>query len=165
VGYIDDKSANNESYDPSVSGLAATDVQAAIDALSSRTGGGGGVTPFYQYSRAGTLLTAGTYLNVGTISSGVVGQLVTGTNKIVRIAITTSAAVGTAPAVFQIQRRTGVTTFSDIAGANISIPVSSYKANLLLSTPVSLNADEEISAYIKSGSPSNPLLLIFVTPS
>lgn len=165
MGFIDFiLQALNVTYDNSVTTLGAGDVQSAIDALANKTGGSGGVTPFYQFSRAGTVLTAGTYLNVGTIASSGVGQLVSGTNKIVRLAITTSAAVTSVPAVIQIQRRTGVATFVDITNALISIPVGNYKTNLILSTSISLNLDDELSAYIKSGSPSNPIILIFVTP-
>lgn len=164
MGFIDFiLQALNVTYDNSVTTLGAGDVQSAIDALANKTGGSGGVTPFYQFSRAGTVLTAGTYLNVGTIASSSVGQLVSGTNKIVRVAITTSLVVAT-PAVFQIQRRTGVATFTDIVGATVTLSATSYKQNVILTTPVLLGLDEEISAYIKSGSPSNPILLIFVTP-
>lgn len=159
MGYIDDKSANNESYDNSVTALGNGDVQSAIDALSNKAAGGGGVTPPFFFGRPSGG-SAGTYLQINGVASNKLGQITAGLNKIVRLSVTSSAVVSGAT-VIQLQQRTALATFVDIAGALITVASGAYKATSTLS--VNLPVDAEISAYIKSGTISDVNIQVYVT--
>jgi len=128
-------------------------------------GGGSGVTPPFFFTRAGSL-NPGSYLQVGSVVSSNTGQLIPGTNKITKITVSLSGNVTNTEVVFQVQRRTGVATFTDIPGAEITIPVGSYSATAILS--IDLNHDEEISVYYKTGAANsaaaNAVVGIFVVP-
>lgn len=148
-------------FDNATNGFAATDAQAAIEEVKT---GGNGVTPPFFFSRSGSTLAAGTYFFTGNVSTSSTGQLIAGSNKIIKIAVSTSANITGSPCLVQFQRRTAVATFVDIAGASISIPVGTYSAT---STGLALliGPDWELSCYFKSGgSPSNPVVGIYLIP-
>lgn len=160
MGFIDFiLQALNVTYDNSVTALGTGTVQSAIDALASKSGGGGGVTPPFFFGRA-TGGGAGTYLQINGVASSKLGQITAGSNKIVRMSITSSATV-TGATIIQLQERTAIGTFTDIAGAAITVPNGAYKASSVLS--INLNTDAEISAYVKSGSISDVNLQVYVT--
>jgi hypothetical protein len=58
------------SYDPSTSGLSATDAQAAIDELAAAGGGGGGVTVKDEGSALSTTATTLDFVGAGVTASG-----------------------------------------------------------------------------------------------
>lgn len=126
------------------------------------SGGGSGVTPPFFFSKAGNA-TVGTYLRVGEAVSSNTGMTIVGTNQIVKLVISNGSAVGS-NTVIQIQKRTGLATFTDISGAAITITSGNYKASSS-GLSISLGTDEEISAYVKSGSTiTNPVFGVYVTP-
>ena len=132
--------------------------------LRTPGGSGSGVTPPFFFSRSGATLAIGTYFFTGNVATNSTGQLIAGTNTIIKIAASTSANITGTPCVIQFQRRTAVATFSDITGGSISIPVGTFKATATVAIPV--GPDIEISCYFKSGgSPSNPVVGIYLVPA
>ena len=105
----------------------------------------------------------GDYLLTGSIPSSVTGQIIPGTGILQKFGVGVSTNITGTPCIFQIQKRTAVGTFTDIAGATLSIPVGAYQASTTLA--IQLGTDEELSVYYKSGgAPSNSVATIFVTP-
>lgn len=139
--------------------LVSTDSQAVIEEIWQKVKGANGVTPPFFFGRASGG-GAGTYLQINGVASNKLGQIVIGNNNLIKISVTTSAV--TTGAVIQVQQRTGVATFVDIAGAQVTIPNGSYSANVTFATPISLPSNVEISAYIKSGSTSDINLQVYV---
>ena len=167
MGYIDDDDASNISYNNTTSGLGLGDVQSAIDAVYGKTSGSsGGVTPPFFFARSATRFSAGSYLCVGSSGTGIVsnsvGQQIRGTSKLVAIYVTTSSLIATAPAVFQIQRRTGTAVFSDITGASGSIAINAYSVAYNLPTPIVIGPDYELAVYLKSGTCDNPIVTLYL---
>lgn len=128
----------------------------------------GGVTPPFVFSKAGSC-GQGTYMRVGESATSVTGQLIKGSNKIVELSISNGTAV-TTNTTFQLQQRTAISTFSDIAGAFVIIPSGQYKAsNTGLS--ISIGPDIEVSAYNKVGTVSGPnvvvepILMLYIVPA
>jgi hypothetical protein len=139
--------------------------QDAIEYLRQQTQGATGVTPPFLFSRQGATGNS-SYLQVGNVFSNQAGQVIPGTNKIVKITITTSQAYNQAQTV-QIQTRTGVSTFVDLSGAAITIPGdnSTYSVTYIPATPITLPTNAEISAYLKTGNGiQNAVLLVYVVP-
>ena len=135
---------------------------ALIEQLVNPPGGGSGVTPPFVMSKSGNA-TVGTYLRVGESVSSNTGQLIKGVNYLIEMSVSNGSNVAS-NTVLQVQRRTGVNTFVDLAGASVTIPAGSYKATNTGLT-ISIGPDEEISAYVKSGSTlDNPILMIYCTP-
>jgi len=131
---------------------------------SNPGGGGTGVTPPFLFSKSGGT-AVGAYLYVGQVVSSVTGQLIVGTNQMVKITASNGNTLGS-NTVIQFQRRTGVSSFTDIVGASITIPSGSYSAHAELATPVALGPDWEIACYNKSGSSlNNPIVLMYVEPA
>lgn len=137
----------------------------ALDKFELKPAGSasGGVTPPFFFSKSGNA-AAGTYLRTGESVSNVTGQTVVGENTITKIVISNGNAVAV-NTVIQLQKRTGLSTFIDILGASITITAGNYKASLD-GLSISLATDEEISAYVKSGSTlSNPVLGVYIVPA
>lgn len=154
--------ATSTPFDPTTTnaaGLTSTDTQAVIEEIWQKVKGASGVTPPFFFGRVSGG-GAGTYLTINGIATNKVGQIVRGSNTLVGMTVTTSANVTGANAVIQIQQRTALNTFVDIAGASITILVGAYSATAILA--VSLPANVEISAYIKSGSTSDINLQVYV---
>ena len=123
----------------------------------------GGVTPPFIFSKSGNA-SAGTYLRTGEAVTSATGQIIKGDNLIVEISVSNAKVVGT-NTVVQIQRRTALNTFSDVAGASVTIPSGTYKGTNSGLT-ISFGPDEEMSAYVKSGSTlNNPVLVVYLTPA
>ena len=123
----------------------------------------GGVTPPFIFSKSGNA-SAGTYLRTGEAVTSATGQTIKGNNLIVEISVSNANVVGT-NTVVQIRRRTALSTFSDVVGASVTIPSGNYKATNS-SLTISFGPDEEMSAYVKSGSTlSNPVLVVYLTPA
>jgi hypothetical protein len=130
--------------------------------LSAPGSASNGVTPPFFMSKAGNA-AVGTYLRVGEAVSSNTGMTIVGDNSINKLVISNGNNVAS-NTVVQIQRRTAVNTFSDITGASITIPAGTYKASLD-GLSITLNTDEEISAYVKSGSTlSNAVFGIYIVP-
>lgn len=123
----------------------------------------GGVTPPFIFSKSGNA-SAGTYLRTGEAVTSKTGQIIKGDNVIVEISVSNANNVGS-NTVVQIQRRTALNTFSDVAGASVTIPSGTYKGTNS-SLTISFGPDEEMSAYVKSGSTlNNPVLVVYLTPA
>lgn len=121
-----------------------------------------GITPPVIFTKVGNT-SAGTYLRTGEVITSRTGVPTRGTNKIVAIHVSTSSLCS-GSCVFQIQRRTGVSTFTDITNATVTIINGEYKAK---NDPIdiTLGADEEISCYYKSGSrTADPVVHVFLVP-
>lgn len=130
---------------------------------SGGAGGGSGVTPPFFFSKSGNA-SVGTYLRVGESVTSNTGMTIVGTNKIVKIVASNGSNVGS-NTVVQIQKRTAVNTFVDLAGASITIPSGSYTATIS-SLSITLGLNEELSAYVKSGSTlDNPIVGVYVIPA
>lgn len=158
--------ASEVPFDNATNGFVATDVQAAIEELKFPPSGGSGVTPPFLFSRQGGI-GINSYLLIGNVFSNQAGQLIPGNNKIVKITVTTSQTYNIAP-VLQFQRRAGLSTRVDIAGASITIPGgnTAYSATYIPVTPISIGPDYELSCYLKSGSNiSDAVVLLFVVPA
>lgn len=157
--------AKSTPFDNSSNGMTSTDVQSAIEEVRSPPNGGSGVTPPFLFSRKGGI-GINSYLQVGNVYSNQAGQVIPGTNRIVKITVTTSQVYNNAPTI-QLQRRTGVSTRVDIAGAAITIigDNAHYSATYIPVTPIDIGPDWELSAYLKSGNNiSDAVLLIYVVP-
>lgn len=125
-------------------------------------GGGTGVVNPLILSKSGNC-TVGTYLRAGEVVTSSTGLSIEGLNTIAKLSVTTSSNIAS-NTVFQITKRTGVSTFTDISGATVTILSGSYKGE---STGLSINIgpDEEIGAYNKSGSTAtNVILTINIVP-
>lgn len=126
-------------------------------------GGGSGVTPPFFFSKAGSA-GAGTYLRVGEAVSSNTGMTIVGANTIVKLVVSNGSAVGS-NTVIQIQKRTAVNTFVDIASASITILTGAYSATSS-GLSIALGTNEELSAYVKSGSSlDNPVFGVYVVPT
>lgn len=148
-------------FDNSTTGavpLVSTDTQSVIEEIWQKVKGASGVTPPFFFGRTNGG-NAGTYLTINGVATNKVGQIVIGLNTLVGISVTTASNVSGA-AVIQLQQRTGLNTFVDIAGATITIPSGNFKATTALS--VALPSNVELAAYIKSGSTSDINLQVYV---
>lgn len=120
-----------------------------------------GVTPGIMFSRSGTTPT-GSYLKIGDVISGPVGQPIFGKNRVVKLRVTNGNNV-VSNTVLRLQQRTGLNTVADISGAEITIPAGSYSATV--SIDVALQNDPELCCYIVSGSSlQNPVVIVFLYP-
>ena len=120
-----------------------------------------GVTPGVVFSRSGTVTTGG-YLQAASVISSNCGYPIFGKNKIVKIRITNASVVAT-DTVVRFQVRTGLATFADLTGAQITILSGFYSA--VASVDIHLPEDPEISCYLVSGSNlSNPIVNCFLYP-
>jgi hypothetical protein len=125
--------------------------------------GGSGVTPPFVFSKSGGT-AVGSYLYVGQAVTSKTGQEIVGTNRIVKVGVSNSANVA-ANTKIQFQRRTALSTFVDIAGAEATIPSGSFRTTATLPSPVSIGPDWEISCYNKSGSTlSDPIVVLYLIP-
>lgn len=123
----------------------------------------GGVTPPFFFSKSGNA-AVGTSLRTGESVSNVTGQTIRKDSKLIEIYISNGNAVSS-NTVVQMTRRTGVSTFADIVGASVTIPSGNYKASSG-TLSILLNTDEEIGAYVKSGSTlNNPVVGAYIVPT
>jgi hypothetical protein len=139
--------------------LVSTDSQSVIEEIWQKVKGASGVTPPFFFGRPSGG-GAGTYLQINGVATNKLGQIVIGSNNLIKISVTTSAI--TTGAVIQIKQRTAVNTFVDISGAQVTIPSGSYSATVTFGTIIALPTNVEISAYIKSGSTSDINLQVYV---
>jgi hypothetical protein len=131
---------------------------------ASPGGGGTGVTPPFLFSKSGGC-AVGAYLYVGQVVSSKTGQVIIGSNNIVKLTASNSGNLAS-NTVIQLQRRTGVSTFTDIVGASVTIPSGQYNAHVQLSPIIAIGADWEISCYNKSGSSlGDPIILVYAEPA
>lgn len=137
----------------------------AADTAWSFIGGGGGgtgVTPPFTFSKAGNA-GPGTYLRTGEAVTSSTGQPIKGLNYLVEMRCTNGSNVGAVTRV-QLQRRTAVSTFVDITGAFVDIPIGQFQGE---STGLSIviGPEWEVSAYVVSGSTlNNPVLIFYLVP-
>ena len=122
---------------------------------------GPGVSPGFLFSAQGNL-NAGAYLAIGTVVSSNTGQPIIGSNKLVRMRVSTQENVGSL-VEFQMSYRTGASTRADIVGALISIATGNYQATMDYN--IELPDNVELCCYIKTGSCKNPALVVFLLPS
>lgn len=143
-------------------GLTSTDTQNVIEEVYQKvSGSGGGVSPPFIFQRTGG--SAGTYLNIGNVASNQSGYILRGSNKIVGLAVSGQANVASNTTI-QLQQRTAVGTLVDIAGAAVTIPSGSYRAEITLA--VSISSSEEISCYVKTGALNGGTnVTMYVVPS
>lgn len=120
-----------------------------------------GVTPGVAFGRSSTVSVGG-YLQAAGVVSSNCGYPIFGKNKIVRVRATNSSIVGT-NTVIRFQVRTGLNTFTDLVGSDVTILAGNYSVSTQLE--VSLPEDPELSCYILSGSNlSNPIVNCFLFP-
>lgn len=118
----------------------------------------------FTFGRTGTQAVGNYLMTSDSVPGSLVGQIVPGAGIIARFGVGVSTAITGTPSVFQIQRRTAVATFADIAGATVSIPVGQFQATVT-NLAILLAADQELSIYYKSGGvPANPVATIYVRP-
>jgi hypothetical protein len=154
--------ASSLPYDNSITGLGSGDAQSAIDAIANKNNGTTGVTPFFQMGQQGGVGTSSYLRNSSQIPSNQVGQLIPGSNKIVKLTVSVSQSDNQIKS-FKLQRRTSVNTFIDISGATISIPGDSSTYSVVVTgLNISIGPDWEIAAQVTSGNAQNPVLSIFV---
>lgn len=140
----EDNVAENVSYNNSISGLTATQTQAAIDELSLT--GGSSASPGFTFGRSGTL-PKGTYLLNDTVPSNIAGRVVTvnGYIKTIFIAQRNNTAFS-----LSIQTRIG-SVFTTIHTVNIPA-IRKYVATM----SVSVSIGDELCAVISStGNPQD----------
>jgi hypothetical protein len=120
-----------------------------------------GVSPGFVFAKDGNV-TVGTHLRTGDVQTSKTGQPIFGTNKLIRMRVS-SAIVAVTNTVIQLRKRTAVSTFSDIAGALITLSAGNYTATAELD--IVLPENVELCAYNKSGSAlSNVVLVLFLMP-
>ena len=120
------------------------------------------VTPPFIFSYNGGA-GVGTYLRTGSVPTNTTGQRIKGTNTVLEIDVSASANV-TATTTIQFQRRTAVSTFSNITGATVTLSAGQYTAsNTGLSIPI--GPDWEVSCYVSVGSLTNPVVVIYPVPA
>ena len=130
------------------------------------SGSSGGVTPPFIFSKSGGA-GVGAYLKTGEVLTSKTGQLIKGSNYVVELNCSSSAIVsGTGGAVIKMQRRTGLATFVDIAGATVTVPSGSFSgSNLITLGTVSIGPNWEVSCY--NAGPENltdPVVTMFLLP-
>jgi hypothetical protein len=153
--------AKSTPFDNSTNGFASTNVQAAIEEVKSPPNG---VSPGFIFSKSGGS-GVGAYLKTGEVLTSNTGQLIRGLNYITQINASTSAnQTNAGGATLQLQRRTGLNTFVDIAGATVNIPNGSFSATHT-GLSISIGSDWEISCYNTGpGNVSDCVVTLFVTP-
>ena len=123
-----------------------------------------GVVPPFVFGKDGNC-TVGTYFRTHVVPGGPggSGQIIKGSNTLIEMGLTNVNAVAS-NTVVQLIRRTAINTWSDIAGASVTLIAGNYtQTNTGLS--VVIGPDWEISAYNKSGSSlNNVLLTIYLVP-
>jgi hypothetical protein len=134
---------------------------------SSGVGGGGsGVVPPFTFSKDGNC-TVGTAIRTGIVpsyGSGSSGQPIAGSNVAVKLSATNANNLGSTTRI-QFARRTGLSTWSDIAGLYINIPAGSYGAHAIGLTAL-VGPDWEVGCYNKSGaSLSNVVVVLYMVPA
>ena len=130
--------------------------------LASNGSATGGVVPPFIFSKSGGTGT-GAYLKVGEVLTSKAGHPVIGNNYIASIYATNSTTVGSVTRV-QIQKRTGVSTFTDISGAYVDIASGQYKSTNT-GLKIAIGADEELSCYNKSGDNLvDPVVAVYIYP-
>jgi hypothetical protein len=124
----------------------------------------GGVVPGLRFTKSGGL-SVNSYLYAGQVVTSKAGQLVIGSNQIAKISISSSSTVAN-NTVLQLQQRSAIATFSDIAGASITVLAGQYKATVTFSPTISIGPDWELCCYNKSGSTINDaILLVYLVPA
>lgn len=122
-----------------------------------------GVLPPFIFSKAGNAGT-GTYLRTGEAITSNTGQIIKGSNTISQISVSNGSNVATTTRV-QLQRRTGVNTFVDVASGFVDITSGTYSGTVS-GLSVAWGPDWEMSAYVKSGSTlDNPVLVVYLLPA
>jgi len=120
-----------------------------------------GVSPGFVFSKDGNV-TVGTYLRTGDVQTNNTGQPIFGANHLIRMRVS-AGGNAVSNTVIQLRARTAVSTFSDIAGASITLTAGNYTATTELD--VILPNNVELCAYNKSGgSLSNVVLVLFLMP-
>jgi len=121
----------------------------------------GGVTPPFIFSFAGGA-NIGTYLRSGSVPTSDTGQVLKGTNRIVEIHVSSKAVVASNSTI-QFQRRSAVSTRSDISGAFVTLPTGQYKGS---SGPLNIiiGPDWEMACYTSLGSFSSPVVVLYLEP-
>jgi hypothetical protein len=109
-------------------------------------GGSEGVSATLTFTRNGGV-SQGAYLNVGQTLSSFCGYIINGSNYITKISISNSTVIASGKnAIFRLQRRTGLATFVDIPGTDITIPAGGYNATVS-GILIPIGPNWEISAY------------------
>ena len=166
MGYLDNLYASNLQYDDTIVSppFGAASVQAVLDVLKNKASAASGVSANVAFGYQGSLGT-GQYLNQNGVPSNQAGIIVPGSNKIVRLTLSSGQVYNNA-VVIQIARRTGTSSFTDIAGASITIPGNNTSYSATVSgLSILIGPDWELSAYLKSGNTvAYPSLQVFVVP-
>ena len=125
--------------------------------------GGNGVSPPFFFSRSGNN-PVGTFLKVGDVISSETGQLIVGTNIATKIVISNYNLTSSVTRL-QFQERTSRTTWSDLTGLYIDMPIGEYRWEV---TPIGLvlPTNVEVNCYIHSGSNLNDTVAgLYVVPA
>lgn len=125
------------------------------DLLNNGPNGGGPL----MFSKSGNA-NAGDSLDAGTVPTDRVGQPMKGSNSVVSLSMTNEVLVTTSQAEVIMTRRTGVSTWVDVAGTNCPIPVGEYRAIGIFD--VQLPDDPELGCRLTDSSSQlkNPLVTV-----
>jgi len=119
-----------------------------------------GVSPAFTFSRQANVGT-GSFLSTGQVETSETGQPIFGRNKLSRMRVAVSGAVGS-PVTFSLSYRTGVNTRVFITGADITIPTGEYTSSNTYN--IYLPDDVELCVSVSSGGCRNPVLIVFLLP-
>jgi hypothetical protein len=139
--------AKNIFYDNTTSGIAANEVQTAIDLLAG--GAGSGASPGFTYGRSGNV-GSNTYLLNDTVPSNVSGRTVPVTGFVSEVFVAQELADTFS---FKIQKRSGA-SFVDLA----TITVTSVRTTTASLSNVAVVKGDELSIVVSSGSCKNPVI-------
>jgi hypothetical protein len=143
--------AKSTPYDNGTSGLAATDVQAAIDELTNNANTT--LSTGFTWGRSGNVNT-NTYLINDSVPSNIAGRIVpVNTGKIVQVLVSSQNAD---TFTVLIQKRSGV-SFINLGSFSVS---ASRLASFTATIPVALN--DELVLKLSSGSCSNLVVALVI---
>ena len=125
------------------------------DLLNNGPNGGGPI----MFTGSGNIVS-GDSLSVGRVPSDRTGLVIKGSNSVVSITVSNETNVSTNDAVGILTRRTAVSTFVDVAGTEITLPIGQYKATG--SFDLLLPDDPELGFRLTdvSGNLKNPVFLV-----
>lgn len=128
------------------------------DLLNNGPNGGG---PLY-FTSAGAM-NPGDVFKIGLISTDKTGQPIKGVNKLKSLSCSNEINVVTSDAQVQLRERTGLSTWANLAGTILTIPIGSFRANAEFD--VTLPTDVELGAIMvdASGQLRNVNLTVYLS--
>lgn len=130
-------------FDNSTNGFISDNVQEAIEEI--RNAAISAMAYSIIFTRKGSVHRNG-YLFNGVVLTSDTGVLISGNAIIKSIAVSNSKDMKSCGTTFQLARRTGLKSFTDISGASVTIPRDSYYA-MNPSLNISIGPNWEISCY------------------